>query len=131
MDYASELARVRKQSSAATLTPKSKQKHNRMTVKINKTEIAKRQADLARILSRQDPKLVSKGFKAYLHELPDLLDQGEEGKMVAYVKGERVALAPTPDRLREILNEQKLGDASGLFTRRVTETDVEDYSLKR
>ena len=86
---------------------------------------------LAKILARQDPKIVNKAFNTYLRELTDLLENGDEGKMVAYVKGKRVAIAPTPEALTETLRDQKLEHADGLFIRRVTETDAVDYSINR
>ena len=111
-------------------SPELNGKHKSMK-DIKQSHESERQDQLAKILARHDPKLVNKSFNTYLHDLPGLLDRGEEGNMVAYVKGTQIAIAPTPAKLRAILSERKLEDAEGLFTRRITATDVEDYALKR
>jgi hypothetical protein len=98
---------------------------------INENETEASQIKRDQVLSKQDPHLMIKGLKRYLRELPDLLAQGNEGHVAAYVQGKRIAIVPTKDDLKVFLKEHHYDEADGLFVKRITETDIEDYQISK
>ena len=74
-----------------------------------------------------------RGFRAYLKELPQLLDQHQEGRMVAYLDNERIGIADTDARLQTNIssNPRYAKKLDEIFVTRIIESDVEDHAISR
>jgi hypothetical protein len=85
-----------------------------------------REAEIQRILARQNPELIQQGIEAYKRDLPRLLAENRYRQKVAYRGNELIAFAATFRQLKKRLAKKGFTDWGELFMTSIWPLDIDD-----
>jgi hypothetical protein len=88
--------------------------------------LREREAEVERIVARQNRALIQQGVEAYLRDLPRLLAENRDRQMVAYRGNELVAFGASYRQLRKRLAKKGITDWGELFVTSIAPLEIDE-----